>query len=144
MSALRPRQYQEQSPGGLSADEVREIVKQVLRNRREWAYPGDPRGKGVQIGGAPTIGFVKGTVSIIITPCIVSGGITTYGSGAFQLVYTANVDATGPTLDSDLASVPILNWYQNTGPIAVGINIFAVAIDYAYWFLTADCPTPTS
>lgn len=138
--ALRPRQYQSESLGVFSADEAREIRKMLRRVRGEVRYPGSGRGKGTQNGRAPTGGFFKGVVTSTISPCTLSGSTYTYGSGTFQLVYSLTVDATTGTFDSDLNNLPISNWYVNSGSIGGGTVIWAVACDYAYWFVTADCP----
>ncbi len=148
---IRPRHSQADQTAKVSLALVETLVKQALRNQREWAYPGNPLGQGSQGAGiAPMMPLIKAVVTDTITAATQNGNTITAGSGTVQLWYMSSVNAPDTLLivadpDSSGANntaprVPCLNWYQNTGNVNTATSVWVTPVDNAVWLIAGDCP----
>ena len=148
---IRPRYSQADQNASPSLAVVQELIRQAVRNQHEWSYPGNPLGRGQQQQSVPMMPLIKAVVTTAISQASrsVNGNSTTitYGSGAVQYYYSDTPDATSATADPDSSGatnappVPVLNWYTNSGTIAVNTCVFVTPVDSAVWFIVGDCPS---
>ena len=148
---IRPRYSQADQNASPSLAVVQELIRQAVRNQHEWAYPGNPLGRGQQQQSVPMMPFIKAVVTTAITAATsavntnTNTAVITYGSGAVQYYYTTNSpDGTSARADFDSdgngsATVPVLNWYTNSGTINTNTCVWVVPVDSAIWLIAPDC-----
>jgi hypothetical protein len=125
-------------PGSSRRREHKEAQRQTRRVQIGIPISGDPRPRTGRT--SPPFGCfgIPAIVVGAIGPCTGSGTTWTPGTGAAQLYYM-DVDNTRTTADSDNTSVTVLNWFQNTGTIAVNKHVFVVLWSQNYWLVATDC-----
>ena len=97
---------------------------------------GDPRTEARRTTPPSGIGLVPAIVTSAIGPA--TG--TTVGTGQAQLYYLADPDSNDVTADPDPSgTVNVLNWYQNSGTIAIDTHIQVFLWSNAWWFGGGDC-----
>ncbi len=148
---IRPRYSQADQQAKVSIEMVEKLVKQALRNQREWPYPGNPLGQGSQGAAiAPMMPLMKAMVVGAISAATQNGNTVTAGSGTVQLWFMSSVnapDTLSVLADPDSATnangggpIPCLNWLQNTGTVNTNTAVWVTPVDNAVWLISGDCP----
>ena len=134
MSVFRADQSLADRPARLGSNAASQMAREALRTRRSIPQGGDPSPYN-WTGKVPYfVGLIPAVVTVAIGPCTSSPG-----TGQVQLYYW-DVDTSSaiPNPD-DGASIAVLNWYQNSGTIAIGTHVYVTWWSNALWFAGGDC-----
>src|SRR5487761_1391996 len=138
---VRPGQPMGDRPARINETAARQIARQSSRVYRDIPISVD-RGQGLGVATPVFGGFIPAVVTSAISACSTSS-TPAPGTGQAQLWYwnddtaamVSNPD--GDDGDSGVSGgiVKVLNWYTNSGTIAVGKHIFVCAFSNVYWFV---------
>lgn len=116
--------------GPAAAAQIAEIVRRV--NGQIYNQDARQKKRPVIYGAGVSV------VDAIVTSAITAASGTTYGSGAAQ-IYIDNDSGVAIEDPSYPSPVTVLNWYQNSGTIAIGTHVKLNFRNGKWEFLGGDC-----
>jgi hypothetical protein len=138
MGVYRADQDLSDRPAKISNRLLRQIAHEVLRTMRSIPLGGDPSSYMPTNMVPYSPGCIPAIVTSAIGPCTGSSSFTP-GQGNAALYNMATDGATVASADLENPNVPVLNWFLNSGMIAVGKHIMVCPWSYFYWLVSCDC-----
>ena len=137
MPLYRPSDAQSDRDSQTKRSTARGVERQARRVLTSIPLSGNPSRFGNRRSTPPNGSVIP---AIVTTAIPAASGTTPSSTGVVQLYYVDSPDSSTVTADVDSgASVTVLNWYVNSGTIAIGTNVWVVIWGQWAWLLTADC-----